>query len=170
MPDNAMNIKVISHLGGVTPRTVYFYIQKGLLPHPGTFGPGAKYERRHLIRLRLIKLLQREHLPLAKIRERMEALSDDQAERMLRERSQASPLPDSDGAPGSIAQNPPRTTLTSPKSTAGRIKAPIGVVRSQWDRVVLTRDIELHIRRPLTRERNKQLARLLDVAREILGR
>lgn len=154
MPDNAMNIKKISALGCVTPRTVYFYIQKGLLPPPGTSGPGAKYEHRHLTRLRLIKLLQREHLPLAEIRERMEALSDDQAEQMLRERLHASLPQNSESAPGSIAQNPTRSTLPSRKATADRIKAPVGVGRSQWDRVLLTRDIELHIRRPLTRERN----------------
>ncbi len=40
--------------------------------------------------------------------------------------------------------------------------------RSQWERVSLAPDIELHIRRPLSRELNKKLGELLEAAREIL--
>jgi hypothetical protein len=40
-------------------------------------------------------------------------------------------------------------------------------VRSQWDRIILSTDVELHVRRPLTREQNKQVERLLDAARDI---
>ena len=40
--------------------------------------------------------------------------------------------------------------------------------RSQWERINLATDIELHIRRPLTRAVNKQVERLIDAARDIL--
>ena len=40
--------------------------------------------------------------------------------------------------------------------------------RSQWDRVRLTPDIELHIRRPLSRLQNKRVDRLIAIARELL--
>jgi len=46
--------------------------------------------------------------------------------------------------------------------------APAAPARSQWDRIVLAPDVELHIRRPLTREQNKRVERLLVAAREIL--
>ena len=36
--------------------------------------------------------------------------------------------------------------------------------RSQWDRITLAPDIELHVRRPLAREDNRRLERLLEVA------
>ena len=86
MEEDTFDLKRLCELAGpdVTSRTVYYYIQQGLLPHAGTHGPGAKYERRHLNRLRLIKRLQREHLPLAEIRDRLRALSDDQVEESLR--------------------------------------------------------------------------------------
>jgi len=41
-------------------------------------------------------------------------------------------------------------------------------VRSQWERVSLTSDVELHVRRPLSRHQNRQVDRLLEAARQIL--
>ena len=42
------------------------------------------------------------------------------------------------------------------------------VDRSQWERVAITPDIELHIRRPLPRSTAKQVDRLIDIARDLL--
>ena len=39
--------------------------------------------------------------------------------------------------------------------------------RSQWERIALTEDFELHIRRPLSRDANRRLERLLEQARRI---
>ena len=40
--------------------------------------------------------------------------------------------------------------------------------RSQWERIVLATDVELHIRRPLSRTQNKRVDRLVTIARELL--
>ena len=40
--------------------------------------------------------------------------------------------------------------------------------RSQWERFVLAPDVELHVRRPLTRSQNRGVARLLEAARQLL--
>jgi hypothetical protein len=39
--------------------------------------------------------------------------------------------------------------------------------RSQWDRITLTPDIELHVRRPLTRHHNRRVDRLVATARKL---
>jgi hypothetical protein len=39
--------------------------------------------------------------------------------------------------------------------------------RSQWERLSLSSDVELHIRRPLSRQQNRQLDRLLTFSREL---
>lgn len=41
-------------------------------------------------------------------------------------------------------------------------------IRSQWERISLDPDVELHIRRPLTRHHNKRVERLIAIARELL--
>jgi DNA-binding transcriptional MerR regulator len=83
VPKELYNLNEISAMAGITPRTDHFHVQQGLVPHPGTRGPGAKYERRHLTRLRPVRMLQAEHLPLAEIRERLAAMSDAQVEQAV---------------------------------------------------------------------------------------
>ncbi len=180
METGLLDLKQLCDIAGVTSRTVYFYIQQGLLPHAGTHGPGAKYERRHLARLQLVKLLQREHLPLAEIRERLDALSDEQVVQAVAEASSAPMIasaPSADSALASIRQllskdaTSQRSQLELPRTRRpdpGSVGPAVGSERSQWDRVALTQDVELHIRRPLTRERNRQVERLLGEARRIM--
>src|SRR6478752_2153096 len=82
-PERTYSVNELADEAGVTRRTVHYYISQGLLPPAGTEGPGTRYRESHLERLRLIKELQREHLPLAEIRSRLERLSDDQVRDLL---------------------------------------------------------------------------------------
>ncbi len=69
--DNEYTLQDLADLAEVTPRTIRYYVAQGLLPSPDRVGPGALYGPGHLARLRLIRRLQREHLPLAEIRSRL---------------------------------------------------------------------------------------------------
>ena len=238
----------------VTPRTVRYYIAQGLVPGPLAQGPGAHYTDGHLARIRLIKRLQREHLPLAEIRARLRALGDDQVRDALGDVEAAErraigeeaaglavPLPaaaatpvgepvqpptaaagasalsyirrvlreGSDRGPASrslmrsvdpLAAGPPvpapgrgsrasfgrdvpdevRVPFHAPAPDAGPhapeppspaswpSTAPAPGERSTWERIALTADLELHVRRPLDRSTNRRLERLLAYARELL--
>jgi hypothetical protein len=48
------------------------------------------------------------------------------------------------------------------------MSSPSPSVKSQWERISLAPDVELHVRRPLTREANRRVEKLLDLARHIL--
>jgi len=78
MPDDPYSLGDLAHLADVTPRTVRYYLAQGLLPSPEAAGPATRYSEGHLARLRLVKRLQRDHLPLAEIRLRLERLGDDE--------------------------------------------------------------------------------------------
>jgi hypothetical protein len=39
--------------------------------------------------------------------------------------------------------------------------------RAQWERIGLTPDVEIHVRRPLSREDNRRLEKLLEDARAL---
>jgi DNA-binding transcriptional MerR regulator len=79
MPDDMRyTLTELAELAGVTPRTVRFYLSQGLIPSPGVTGPGVTYGAGSLDRLRLIRRLQREHLPLADIRRQLAGLDDEQ--------------------------------------------------------------------------------------------
>jgi DNA-binding transcriptional MerR regulator len=83
MPDEPYTLTDLASLVDVTPRTVRYYVAQGLLPSPDAAGPATRYGEGHLARLRLIKRLQREHLPLAEIRARLERMGDPEVQQML---------------------------------------------------------------------------------------
>ena len=168
----------------VSVRTVRYYIQQGLLPAPDARGPGAHYGSEHLDRLRLVRRLQREHLPLAEIRRRMEGLSAREVRELVARK---------EARPRSSARDYIRGVLSEPRTTLKVERPPLHLeaepvagampmqdslfaeremkrapqTRSQWDRITVAPDVELHVRRPLSREGNRQVERLLEAARVI---
>jgi DNA-binding transcriptional MerR regulator len=167
-------------LADVTPRTVRYYIAQGLLRSPSGPGPTSRYDDGHLNRLRLIRRLQREHLPLAEIRNRLAAVSDDEAEALARDRAPADDSASdyiarvlaSRGLPGGPIPPAPSSVSSLVAPAVARpppaLEEPVQLPRSQWERIALAPDIEIHIRRPLSRDRNRLIDRLLEAARAIL--
>jgi DNA-binding transcriptional MerR regulator len=182
----------LAHLSGVSPRTVRYYIQSGLLPAPIGAGPGARYTEAHLDRLRVIRKLQGSHLPLAEIRRRLESIPDeriaDVADTVAEEPPSDSALdyistvlgrprepmfaipaptmthsslPDAAPAPAPAASGP--APGPSPEPASAREPE-----RAQWERISLDPDVEIHVRRPLSRVQNKRVERLISIARQLL--
>jgi DNA-binding transcriptional MerR regulator len=214
MPDPARySITELADLAGVTPRTVRYYLAQGLIPSPGATGPGVKYGDEVLDRLRLIRRLQRKHLPLAEIRQRLAGLTDfrialladedlipddfgstmtrpdtalDYIRRILAPTAAvASPTEAAPAAPAAggllrhtvAAEAPGAYSAPSPRPSPAFSMAPAAVEpdvgpdaieRSQWDRISLAPDIELHVRRPLARSLSRKVDRLVTIARELL--
>ena len=190
MPESEhLDLAELANAAGVTPRTVRYYVQQGLLPSPGTRGPGTKYDRSLLEKLQLIRVLQRQHWPLSKIREHFETLGEEGVRRELgkppelplpavsdsalkyvrgvlgRDRHRSMPLLKRNE--GDLFADDAHATLSraTPPSEGGKWQ----VTKSMWERIRLSRDLELSIRRPLTREQNKRIDRLLEAARQILS-
>jgi DNA-binding transcriptional MerR regulator len=62
------NIDELAELGGVSRRTVRYYVQEGLLPPPLGVGRGRHYHQSHLDRLLEVKSRQEAGLSLDEIR------------------------------------------------------------------------------------------------------
>ena len=175
--------------GDVTARTVRYYVQQGLLPSPG-LGAGARYSEGHLARLRLIRRLQREHLPLAEIRRRIEELDDSAVQRLLVTSAPAGGTPTTAAVDyvravlGGAAATEPEVQIRNPRPgrsanpTApsvpplpdpGHPARPVTHERAHWERIALTPDIEVHVRRPLSRHDNLCLEKLLERARALFS-
>lgn len=175
-PQPRYSLTELADLGGVTPRTVRYYISQGLLPSPFGAGPGPKYDDTDLARLRLIKRLQREHQPLAEIRKVLDGLGD---EAILQAEPDPEPPP-TDSAldylrrvSGGHRVSEAPLALAYP-STPPPMPAPVAppddvrLERSQWERIDLAPDVELHVRRPLARPMAKRVDRLIAIARDLL--
>jgi DNA-binding transcriptional MerR regulator len=188
--DERYSLTELADLGGVTPRTVRYYLAQGLLPAVGPSGPGSKYDPAHLARLRLIRRLQAEHLPLAEIRRRLEGLDETEIRELAGSGDPAPPpesaldylrmLLDGPEGHGTLAVQRPAVPARFPAvatpavgvagAVAERYEQPgsAPIERSQWERIALAPDVELHIRRPLARAQQKGVDRLVTIARELL--
>ena len=240
--ERTYSVNELADEAGVTRRTVHYYIAQGLLPASGTEGRGTRYGQGHLDRLLLIRELQREHLPLAEIRQRLEHLRDDQVADLLAtgemlpkprgtafdyiqsvlaganrrglplaqprpafRTSAAVPSPPAVAAPATLAvpqapghpavqpdlhrapiagasrgagatrvaeQTPLYPSAEPPHPAAPALMPldapPTAVTRSQWERIALAPDVELHVRRPLSRIKNRAVDRLVALARQLL--
>lgn len=165
----------LADLAKVSHRTVRYYVEQGLLEGPVTSGPGARYSEDSLGRLLLIRKLAAEHLPLAVVRARLGQMSPG-------ELRSAAPAPASAldyirSIKGEPAQ--PAAQLLPPASSTGSVASgpsipassraapPAAEQRAQWDRFTLSPDVELHVRRPLTRETARAIRELIQRAQEL---
>jgi DNA-binding transcriptional MerR regulator len=83
--DESYSLKELCRAANVTERTVRYYIQEGLLPPPRGVGVFARYDYNHLLRLKLIRRLKEEYLPLAEIRKRLSDLSQTELEELAQQ-------------------------------------------------------------------------------------
>jgi DNA-binding transcriptional MerR regulator len=247
--DFPYSISDLAGLTGLSVRTIRYYLAQGLIPASGESGPGAHYGEGHLGRLRLVRRLQQQHLPLAEIRSRLAALTDAEvlalttvepvaepatsaldyvrsvlagssrgdatphalprqpaapaapaapiaapaAAMPARRDDMATSMPAAPGPPNrflrrmaapfiaearTIAAEPalplasaklPPSIASAPEPAAADPEpAPQSIERSQWERLSLGPDLELHIRRPLGRLEQKRVERLITIARQVL--
>jgi DNA-binding transcriptional MerR regulator len=155
----------LCELTGVTRRTVRYYIQQGLLPSASRTGPHVEYSERYLLRLRLIVRLKEQEMSLARIREQLRGLQDDEIRELLN-----APVPTSDGSPADYIRAVFERAERAPheRPIQGRRAAPPAeLMTSRWERVEITPDIELHVRRPQRPRAQSQIEQLLDAARAI---
>lgn len=83
MVDITYDIQDLVNTSGVPRRTVYFYVQQGILPPPDGAGLAARYGEDHLLRLRLIPVLRQQGLRLDEIRARFAKMSPDEMRQAL---------------------------------------------------------------------------------------
>lgn len=72
----------LARAAGTSPRTVRYYVQRGLLPAPAFRGKDTAYGREHLVRLKAIRRMQDAFLPLDAIAIELERRSIAELERL----------------------------------------------------------------------------------------
>jgi DNA-binding transcriptional MerR regulator len=114
---------------GVSPRTVRYYVQRGLLPAPPFRGPDTVYGEEHLLRLKAIRVLQARFLPLDAIQVELQRLTPE----ALRTLADAElPPPSLPPAPEPVPERAPRRDAPPPPVT-------------RWQRWELAPGLELHL-------------------------
>jgi DNA-binding transcriptional MerR regulator len=128
-----MKLDELAAAAQIAPRTVRYYVQRGLLPAPDFKGRDTTYGRGHLLRLLAIKRLQQAGLPLDAIEARLSGASDKELERLGNTAVVELELPPPSAVPRKTP--PPRGPTSVTTSAAER-----------WERVILAPGLELHIK------------------------
>jgi DNA-binding transcriptional MerR regulator len=163
---------------GVTPRTIRYYVEIGLLAPPEGAGRGAAYTEEHLNRLQAIKRMQSARLSLEEIREELAQTKPGTEREILAEEA-----PDlRDSAARYLAKLRERSGLAErrwydptaftafpgvPPPGTGTAKRGEAYVAEPWSRIPLSADVELHVRRRGNRT-DPRIARLIKEAKRIL--
>jgi DNA-binding transcriptional MerR regulator len=143
-------IEELAEKGGVSRRTVRYYVQRGLLPAPTGTGRGPHYTEGHLAKLIHIRQLQEQGVPLADIPARLEPPGPQPPE--------PEPVPAPSGAPRPWWWPPPPQP-----------PIPVEPRRTVWTRIVLADGVELHVRSHPDALDPVRLARLAEAVHQILG-
>jgi DNA-binding transcriptional MerR regulator len=130
----------LAEAAGVSPRTVRYYVQRGLLPAPPFKGPDTVYGEDHLLRLKAIRAMQARFLPLDAIQVELSRLSPDELKALAEvDPADLRPLTAAELSEPAPAP-PPRSGPVKDEAPA----APSAPVTS-WRRWELAPGLELHL-------------------------
>ena len=147
-----MRLSDLTERAGIPPRTVRYYVQRGLLPAPRFRGPDTAYEEEHLIRLRAIRRLQERFFPLDAIQVELARMTPD-AIRALAEGAEPSPL---------TATMAPAPAPSAPVTSSATAQVDRG---SAWERWELAPGLELHLSQAAAGPSRSLAQKLRDIAK-----
>jgi len=174
--NTSWTIEELAEQAETSVRTIRYYISEGLLPKPQGRGRSTLYTAEHLQRLRLIRGLITQRVPLHEIRSQITALSsndlddllEDTRTRQAEEHSARASSPKEylssllarareDRQSPRIQQAAKLEILASP---AGLVHEPQGTYKDSWNRYELAPGVELHVSRS-AEKRERKLVRAL---------
>lgn len=134
MSSRTYDIQELVSASGVPRRTVYFYVQQGLLPPPEGAGLAARYGEEHLARLRSIPVLRQRGLRLDEIREQFQRMDLDALRQVVATASATSASATS--APAALA--PAASASTAQAKQADRAMLENAIFPPAWQETHLT--------------------------------
>lgn len=139
-----LKLDELAERAGVSPRTVRYYIQRGLLTAPPFRGADTAYGEEHLSALKAIKKLQEAYWPLDAIAGALANRSPAELERIASGRL----VPPRDGSPEVVAAAP-----AAPEPVGSHpYRQPPGPQRTRVERVRLAEGVELLIDESASKE------------------
>lgn len=112
--DDALKLDEVAKAAGVSPRTVRYYIQRGLLPQPRFRGPDTAYGQEHVVRLLAIRRLQDAYWPLETIAAHLGGKSESEIQKI----ADGKTMPALPGASPPASPSPVSARIAQPKEPA----------------------------------------------------
>lgn len=140
-PQSEWKLQELAAASGVSPRTVRYYVQRGLLPAPPFRGPDTVYGEEHLLRLKAIRALQARFLPLDAIQVELARLDADALRALAG--SEPTPLPPPVALPVPVKglEGEPKDGAACPRGSQASSQARVAGYQ-RWE---LAPGLELHL-------------------------
>jgi DNA-binding transcriptional MerR regulator len=150
------------HLDGISRRTIHFYTKEELIRKPSTAGGGARYHSDTLDRLTIIKHLQKvQRINLAGIREKLNAMTPEEmknlAENIQRSIKTSNPINDVEYSTPVEIWHQQKTPC---KNNSIILSQDIEDEDISWQRYILNKGMELHIRKDIVYDNPKLIRKL----------
>lgn len=126
-----LTVEQLAHEARVTPRTVRYYLERGLLPTAERKGRNTRYSRDLVIRLRAISELRLQGMRIDPIKQRLASMSHDEMVKLAQAGMPAPPKP------------PPREL---PAGLVGPYRPSLGHGSERWDHVGICPGVVLMVR------------------------
>jgi DNA-binding transcriptional MerR regulator len=183
-------ISDLAEKAGVTVRTIRYYTQLGLLPEPERPGKFACYTNEHLERLELIRKLKDLRLPLWEIEQVLKTPNTGELQELLEKIESSTPKTFEASTQASITENKPGKSaleyianimnaqqhinesqaLYAPASPAPQPYRAGRSSSTEWTRIEINSEIEIHCRQPLSSEKQRKLDKLIEYAYQLFTR
>jgi DNA-binding transcriptional MerR regulator len=89
-----LTISELEEKTGLIRRTIHFFVKEGVIKPPLGLGGAARYGEEHLLRLLLVRELQKSHLKLSGVREALDLMSVEEMRERVKKISSSSPVLD----------------------------------------------------------------------------
>ena len=122
-------LDALARQAGISPRTVRYYVQRGLLPPPVFRGRDTAYSEEHLLRLRAIRRLQERFLPLDAIQRELDQRSLAELQALAEGQEEVAPV-----SRLTLSESKLMPALSSERRDG-----------EQWQRWVVAPGLELHL-------------------------
>jgi DNA-binding transcriptional MerR regulator len=169
MHEETFDIQELVKASGIPRRTIYFYVQQGLLPPPEGAGLAAYYTAQHTLRLRLIPIFRSQGLRLDDIRRKFEQMTPEE----MQQAAAVPPpvLPSFPPAPKLADDQPANATTEGPQPPAlRRARDAEWLAERRFTHYQLPGGISLMAPADLPQPEQQRLARLLQAAAQIYER
>jgi DNA-binding transcriptional MerR regulator len=180
-----LTIEDLAELVDVPVRTIRFYITEGLIPGPEGRGKATTYTEEHLLRLRLVRRLAEQRVPLTEIKAQTDPLTLAEVKALLQEQAaheaELAQVAQDDSPRAYVAalldqarsfkETPSRQTPRRSSKTRGMVirEPDIRPPTEVWQRHELAPGVELHVRQDAAARARSLIDALLRMARGQTG-
>lgn len=161
-PDDALSLRELADISGVSERTIRYYIVNNLLSPPGGVGPSAWYPASHVVTLKKIKAAQSRGWQLVNIERWLANGGDMDALDEVQPAAKSPGLPMGGFDKSGFAKSGLDEVDIDDWERKRRSE------RSTWERIVIADGVELHVRKAaMGSGLERKLEKLIDFARYV---